>query len=98
MNAHNQKATIAQLDKLKAERAICRTSADALAAPASEPLTPERLAALTAQHQRSNDLDAQIEELLRSDATDTTIAQRVVEAALASSGRDNTTAVVVELH
>ena len=56
-------AAIAQLDKLKAERAICRTSADALAAPASEPPTPELLAALATQHQRANDLDAQIEEL-----------------------------------
>ncbi len=56
-------AAIAQLDQLKAERELCQTSAYALAAPASEPPTPELLAALATQHQRANDLDAQIEEL-----------------------------------
>ena len=46
-------AAIAQLDQLKAERELCQTSAYALAAPASEPPTPELLAALATQHQRA---------------------------------------------
>ena len=41
--------------------------------------------------------DQNIEEILRSPDADTVTAQRVVEAALARSGRDNTTAVVLEM-
>jgi putative DNA primase/helicase len=56
-------AAIAKLDELKAESELCRTSAYALAAPASEPPTPEQLAALATQHQRGSYIDSQIDEL-----------------------------------
>ena len=40
--------------------------------------------------------DRQIEELIRTAPRDTSIAKLLVEEAVQSSGRDNTTAVVVE--
>jgi protein phosphatase len=41
--------------------------------------------------------DARLEELLHRDAPDTDLARRLVEEAVAASGRDNTTALVIEV-